>query len=215
MPQDTTSLGNAVTETLLSEPVASIAAEYAEIGLDSLLSDGVLKEIPFVNSLVAITKVGLAVSDRLLVNKLLQFLSALNNVPHEKRREMVVRLEADKAFGQKVGEHILELLSRIEGKDKPNMVAKVFTAYADGKIDGKMLLRLNGAIERLPGSEIQNVRPFHERSEQKPFEFDDYTGQAISISGLAKISAGLSGVFYESADLCETFLELELDRASF
>ena len=208
------SLGEAVTETLLSEPATELAAEYAELGLDAVLSEGVLKDIPFVSSALAIAKLGLSISDRLLIGKLLTFLANLSAIEPEKRRDMIRRLESDPTFHRKVGAHILELLSRIEGKEKAQMVAKVFTAYSAEKIDAKTLLRLNFAIERLPGSEIPSVRPFHNRSKQRPFVFDAYTGQALANAGLAKIDAGIGGVSFESTDLCRTFLELDLDRTS-
>ena len=47
-----TELGAAVVESLATESAAEIAKEYAEIGLDAVLSDGLLKEIPVVNTIV-------------------------------------------------------------------------------------------------------------------------------------------------------------------
>ena len=207
-------LGITLTDTLLSEDAISIALEYAETGLDTILLDGVLKEIPFVNSLVAVTEVGLALSDRILVNKLLKFIVELSDVSNETRREMIDRLENDILFEQKVGEHILELLERIEGHRKPQMFARVFSAYASKKIDSTTLLRLNYAIERLPTSEIQHVRPFYNRSKETPFLADEYTSQALVTSGLPKINAGTGGVFHQNTELCNIFLDLELDQTS-
>lgn len=208
------SLGDSIAETMLSKPVKSIAAEYAEVGLDAVLSNEVLKEIPFVNTLVAVTKVGLTLSDRLLVNKLLKFLGALQGVSPDVHREMVARLESDPVFGRKVGVHVLELLSRIEGGRKPEMLAKVFAAYANGDIDATTLLRLNFAIERLPMSELAKLRPFYFPSDGSPLLFgDDYAGQAFLFSGLAKMSPRMGGsMAFETTHLGDTFLALKLDE---
>lgn len=204
-------LGSSITETLLSEPACSLAAEYAEIGIDAVLSEGVLKDIPFVNSLIAIANISISITDRILVNKLIKFLSAIQDVPTGERQKMVARLEADPAFGRKVGEHILELLIRVEGKQKPKMLAQAFAAYAKEKIDSRTLLRLNHAIEYLPSSELSNIRPFYNRPPETPFEFDAYTGQALTTAGLAEIDAGFGGVSYAKTELCKIFLELNLD----
>ncbi|WP_137885156.1 hypothetical protein [Pseudomonas sp. 2FE] len=204
-------LGSAITETILSEPVDSLVSEYAEIGIDAILSEGILKEIPFVHSLIAVTKIGITISDRLLINKLIKFLSAIQDVPSRERQEMVSRLELDPVFGRKVGEHILELLVRVEGKQKPKMLAQAFTAYAKNRIDVRALLRLNHAIEQLPNSELASVRPFYNRSPEEPFEFDTYTGQSLATAGLAEINAGFGGISFMKTELCRVFLELNLD----
>lgn len=124
---------------------------------------------------------------------------------------MISRLEADPVFGRKVGEHLLELLARVEGKQKPKMLAQVFSAYAKNRIDSRTLLRLNHAIEQLPNSELPSVRPFYYRSPERPFEFDTYTGQALVTAGLAEIRAGFGNINFMKTELCTIFLELELD----
>src|SRR5947208_15527036 len=123
-----TELGAAVVESLATEAATEIAKEYAEIGLDAVLSEGLLKDIPVVNTVVALGKLGISINDRLLIKKLLAFLSNFQTVSAEDRTEMVRKLESDSAYGRKVGEHIIELLDRIESHLKPRMVALVFKA---------------------------------------------------------------------------------------
>jgi hypothetical protein len=73
-------LGSAVVESMTNESAIEIAKEYAEIGIDAVLSEGVLKDIPVVNTLVAIGKLGVNIHDRILVKKLLAFLCNLRSL---------------------------------------------------------------------------------------------------------------------------------------
>ena len=106
-----TELGAAVVESLATEAATEIAKEYAEIGLDAVLSEGLLKDIPVVNTVVALGKLGISINDRLLIKKLLAFLSNFQTVSAEDRTKMVRKLESDASYGRKVGEHIIELLT--------------------------------------------------------------------------------------------------------
>jgi hypothetical protein len=119
-------LGTALVQTLRAEELPGVIGEYAEVGIDAVLSEGVLRDIPLVNTLVALAKFGLNVSDRLLINKLIKFLGPLDHLSPATRQEMVRKLEADPAYGRKVGEHLIELLDRVEAHLKPEMLASVF-----------------------------------------------------------------------------------------
>ena len=112
---------------------------------------------------MAVGKLGISIHDRLLVKKLLTFLSSFQAVAAKDQTEMVRKLELDSAYGRKVGEHVIELLDRIESHLKPRMVALVFKAYASSNIDGSMLHRLNSSIERslVRDSECQEIQRCH------------------------------------------------------
>jgi hypothetical protein len=60
-------LGSAVVKSLADESVAGLVKEYAEVGFDAVLSDGLLKDLPLVNTIVALGKLGVSISDRLLL----------------------------------------------------------------------------------------------------------------------------------------------------
>jgi hypothetical protein len=205
-------LGSAVIESLSTESATEIAKEYAEIGLDAVLSEGLLKDIPVVNTLVALGKLGVSINDRILIKKLLAFLSKFQAVAPQKRMEMVRKLESDSAYGRKVGEHVIELLDRIESHLKPPMVALVFKAYLASSIDGGMLHRLNNSIERIPLFEIPNIRRFNDASPEQRLKFNPTSLQAFVSAGLATVGSGYGALIYEPNDACAAFLALNLDR---
>lgn len=145
-------------ETLRSDEVVSIASEAAELGIDSAFADGLLRDVPIVSILVSLGKIGLTIRDRLFVQKLLKFLRELKDISPEERQGMVDKLEADLGYGRKVGEHLIEILEKVDAHRKPEMTARVFSAYVKGRIDIRTFHRLNNAIEKLPFYEIDTVR---------------------------------------------------------
>lgn len=204
-------LAPSIVDTVTSTAVTDVLCEYAELGIDAALSEGLLRDLPFVGTLVAIGRVGFNINDRLLIRKLVLFLGPLDKVPPQKRREMVERLESDPKYGRKVGEHLIELLDRIESHRKPQMVAAVFRAYAEGAIDAVMLHRLNYAIERLPSADVGAVREFRDQTPNERTKLSVVTLQSLMNAGLANAVSGFGSLVYEPNEVCEGFLQLNLD----
>ncbi len=60
-------------------PVYHLAAEYIEIGIDEVLENNVLQEIPVMNTISTAYKIGLNIRERNLAKQTLAFLRSFNN----------------------------------------------------------------------------------------------------------------------------------------
>lgn len=209
---DIPDLESSLVNTLGSDEFVGTAAEAAELGLDAALSDGLLKDVPVVSTLISVVKFGLTIRDRLFANNLLKFLRGLRGMPPEDRRDMVARLEADPAYGRRAGEHLIEILVKVDAHRKPEMIAKVFSAYVAGAIDARTLHRLNNAIERLPFYEIDSARTVFEMPPNGNEELGECSYQALESAGLVSASAAFGGMHYQPTNLCQVFVQLDLDR---
>lgn len=120
----------------LTEEVSSIAGEYAELGLDALVDDGLFKDLPFVSSVVAVYRIGKSVRERHHLAKLISFLNAINKgiVDEEKRNSYREKFASNEKFRNQELEYIIVLIDRYIGLDKPQMLAKLYLAYLDGQI---------------------------------------------------------------------------------
>lgn len=202
----------ALVKTLSSTEVPDLIKEYAEIGIDAVISDGLLKDIPLVGTIVGIAKAGINISDRIFIKKLLKFLCQLNKLSPQMRQNMVNKLESDEAYGRKVGEHVIEILDRIDSYRKPKMIALVFKAYTEGRIDAKKLHSLNHAVDRIPSNEISEVRKIHEMSVEERLNANVDILQCLQNAGLVNVFSGFGSLVYEPNYLCNLFLDLNLDR---
>jgi hypothetical protein len=210
---DKDKIESSLMATIQSEDVFNIAADAAELGIDAVLEDGILKDIPFVNTVVSVAKVGLTIRDSLLINKVFKFIRALREISKEEREKMIEKLEGDPEYGIKVGIHLMEILDKMGEHRKPEMLARVFAAYAKEQIDIKTLHRLNNAIENIPFYEIDSVRKIYESfKENGKSEASDSTYIALQSSGLIQAASGYASVVYQPNDLCGVFVDLELDK---
>jgi hypothetical protein len=210
---DPPSLGKALVASLRSDEAIAVASQMAELAIDSQLTEGLLREVPVVGSVLAVARAGATVRDVLFVKKLFKFLSNFDGTSQPERDEMVRRLEGDSGYGRNVGEHLTYLLEKLDAHRKPAMVGRVFLSYMRGQIDVKTLNRLNTAIERIPFYEIDAVRRVYE-NHQRDGRTDERleTYQALENAGLMNAQSAWDGLVYQPTDLCKSFVDLQLDK---
>ena len=146
------SFGNSLTEE-----VAGIAGEYAELGLDALVEEGLFKEIPIVSTAAAVYRIGKSIREKHHVAKLISFLNEINNgiVDGEKREVYREKFANNEKFRNQELEYILILTDRYIGFDKPQMLAKLYLAYLDEIINWMTFIKYAECIDRfLPGDQL-------------------------------------------------------------
>lgn len=195
--------------------LSDLVQDYGQWAVDAIFSEDILAHIPVIRTAVAAAAAIQSVRDQILFRKLTACLTSLSEVPPEQRRNMVARLQSDPAYGRRVGEHLIELLDRMDSHRKPAMAGKVFAAYAQGKIELTLLQRLVDAIDRLPTHEIDTVRRFVNSSNSQP-DRDKIAAesiQALTNAGLTRTTTGpLGGRISHNPNMtCSMFVELNLD----
>jgi len=128
-----------------------VISDYLEIGIDSLMNEGILKEIPIVNTIVGVLKVGKNVHDRNLLKQTLTFINEFNNnkISHDKLKQYKITIENNpKRCEEELG-RILLLLNNFIDKEKSIMLAKIFKAYIEKIINWNEFCEYSEIINRL------------------------------------------------------------------
>ena len=115
-------------EKSLFDDSKDIIGDYLEIGIDSIIDEGILKEIPIVKTIVGVLKVGKNVHDRNLLKQTLVFINEFNRneIRQDKIEEYKKRIENDpKKCEDELGRIIL-LLNNFIDKEISIMLAKLF-----------------------------------------------------------------------------------------
>lgn len=139
----------AFSDSLKEETVTSVS-ELVEVGLDSILEDGLLKDVPLLSTTIALYKIGSSLKERHNIKKLIAFLDEINKKTStiEKRAEYQQKISFDEKFRNQQIEYLLVLIDRYISYDKPRMLAKLFVAYIDGIITWEELTMYAEIIDR-------------------------------------------------------------------
>lgn len=208
---DLPKLEGALTAVMSRGDLEAFTAQNFEASVGDILKSESAGEIPGVGLILSLVRDHIAVRDYLFQKKLFVFLATMSSIPKDERAALVQKLEIDADYGRKVGQHLIELLDRIESHKKPRMLARVFLAYSAGEIDATMLHRLVYAVEQLPAFEIASLRQFCEGT---PVERKAHitTRQVLMTAGLLVAASTFGGPSYNPTPVAMEFLRLELDR---
>lgn len=210
MQKNDTKRGSALINALRSDSVVSIGKEYLEFGVDAALESGVLKDIPFINTLVGAFNVAGSFRDQLLTAKLLKFISQLSEISEPERIAMVEKLNEDDKFSGRFGASVIEILDRMESDKKPELAAKCFGAFAKGQISFEELRRILFALEKIPSFDIDKMRDFSNTTIEESVKMDESLLLAFVNAGLGKNNGGMDGGAILPTSLCKLFIKIGL-----
>ncbi len=117
----------------ITDEVGSAVTDILEVGLDSVFEDSLLKDVPLLSTAISLYKIGHSFKERHYVNKLAEFIYALNNglVGDAQVKVFRDRILHDQKKSKKELEYILLLVDRYISRGKPTIIAKLYLSYLD------------------------------------------------------------------------------------
>ncbi|HAS8429726.1 TPA: hypothetical protein I7765_20720 [Vibrio vulnificus] len=177
-------LSRAASDSIGAE-LTSVGMDLAEVSVDAVLEEGLLKDIPIVGSVVGLAKSGIALRERLYVKKLIKFLSELQKIDSEAREKFIsAQLDTDEKK-DKFGETVISLIDRAESDEKLILYAKVFESHFRDVIDYDHCIRLCQMVERAFYSDLLYLLHFEDNSlEHQEITSELYRNGFLTFAGV-------------------------------
>lgn len=144
----------------LFDGVADSIIELGELGIDSILDDGLFKELPIVNFLIGVKNTAQNIHDRNLLKQTLQFIKEFNSgtINKEKLQEYKEKIENDSKKAEKeLGRVVIILNSTIE-IEKSKMIANLFRNYINEDINWEEFCEFSEIVRMLFLNDIIYLR---------------------------------------------------------
>lgn len=201
-------LGESLVQSVWSSGAQNISTSIAEVALDSILEEGLLKDIPFFGTAAKGIGVVRTVRDRLFLKKIARFLYGLADVAKDDRDEFRDKMQKDPAFQTRVGENLILLLEHHEHLDKPIILAVAFAAFVRGKIEYRTFLRLGSAIDSAFVEDLRHLPQHYANLEGISLE----VGESLYKNGLVKIKHGIGSLDLNEDPAGYTVVEYEVNE---
>lgn len=181
----------------LFENSEELVGDYTELGIDSFINDGVLKDIPIVKTIVSVLKIGKNVHDRNLLKQSLNFIKEFNNgnVDEGKLKNYKIEIEKNTKKSEKELERVLLLLNNFIDIQKSIILAKLFKAYINEQINWNEFCEFADITDRLFMEDIRILKHFKENKELKGQLEDQFRVERIYSLGILGVE--LDNVSYE------------------
>lgn len=135
---------NNLTKTLKSN--FELPGEIAELAIDQVIDSQILKDIPVVGWLAKASSLSNSISDVILYNKILRFLSNLDSINSSEKEKFRNKISDDKQFSRRVGEQLLLCIEKSDNLDKIDLLALCFDHFLTSDIDYAKFCELSHAI---------------------------------------------------------------------
>ncbi|URW79091.1 hypothetical protein [Xiashengella succiniciproducens] len=171
-------ISNSFGQTLKDSNLQNVSIGIAETLSDSMLEDGLLKDIPVIGTIVGLGKTSIKITDLLFLKKVISFLSELENVSIKDRKKMIDKIDSSEKFRIKVGEKLLYIIDKCDDHENAQYVSKLFAGYLEREIDYPDFLRGAKVIERIYiGDLVDFIKD--DRTVLEPNEIGDYEGTGL------------------------------------
>ena len=177
-------LSQSLEDFLKKDDLSNLAVSFGEVGIDAILDNGILRDIPILSSILGgINAIG-SVRDALFAKKLVSFLSELSDIPVEQRQNMIDLIDNSNDFKVKVGEKLIYIIEKAEDHYTSKIVAIFFAEFLTEKITYDQFLKVSRIINNMF---IGDFLDFASESSD-PIDFD---------SENTFINTGLVDVYFE------------------
>lgn len=197
-------LSDSLVETISNSDLTAIGSDILEIGIDTILADGILKEIPIVNVATGLWKTGVAIRDYRFVSKLLYFLNESSKLSIKQREKIIEKLEYDNYQGE-AGEKLISIIDNLETKSKAKLLGKLICLFKHKKITRDEFWRVSFIIEKLPITDINSLENWKETDLNKVVHIRKHLFMSVGLGWFVLDMSSTGFVWTER--LCEIISE--------
>ena len=142
-------LSDSLEHTLKDSDLQNVTISLAEVFADSLMENGIAKDIPIIGTVIGLGKTAIGIKESLFLKKVIYFISELKNIRASKRHEMIEKIDQSGKFRIKIGEKLLYIIDKCDDYEKSQVIARLFSAFLLGTINYDEFLRAAYIIDQL------------------------------------------------------------------
>lgn len=145
-----------------SSHTSDLVDKLGEVGLDSFLQAGTLKEIPIIGTAISLYKAGNDIAAYFFAKKILTFLSETEAIPLERRRKFVEEQCSEEEGIEHVGEVTLMLLEKVDHPSLARLLGRAFRLMVEGVISRPSFELYSYVIKNLNSYLLRQMSQFYQ-----------------------------------------------------
>lgn len=135
--------------SLKNSHISDIAIDFAEVSIDTIIENDIIKNIPIVKTFANIVQAGVNIQDRLFLKKIITLLQYINEIDEKTRIDMIGEIDSSDKYRIKVGEKLLYILDSCADYESAENIAKLFSAMMKKAITYDEYLEASSIVSRI------------------------------------------------------------------
>lgn len=158
----------AFKESLFNESLVDVVTDISEIGIDSILSEGLLKDLPIFSVLTGSVRTVKSIQERNMLRNTAIFLDTINSkkIETEKLNQYKAKLQDEKVAEKELG-RVLILLNQYVDNIKSRMLGVLFWKYVNGEYTWNKFCELSDIVSRLFIDDLEYIDEIAKSPEKK------------------------------------------------
>lgn len=138
--------------------------DLSELGVDAMLEEGIVKEVPLIKVGYSLMKTTLAIRDRHNIKKFIKFINEFNsgNIEQNKYDNFKKKIEKKDEELYKNLEYLLLIIDRYAEEEKMKILSKFFIAYINEQISYYEFKDFSVILERFLLSDMTSLSLIYE-----------------------------------------------------
>lgn len=151
---------------MFSDATKDLSMDIVEIGLDSVIENEILKELPFVKTVYAIAETSLAIREKFLLKKFLNFIKSFNeyDVDEKEIDKRKIAIKNNEKWIYKEIEFLIIYLDDMDSVRKSKLLAKLYNEYLNKNINWERFCQFTEITNRLFSYDIDRIIEFYNYS---------------------------------------------------
>ncbi len=136
--------------SLFDQTLSDACSDIIELGIDSILNNDILQDIPIANTIIGVAKTAKNIHDRNLLRQTIKFIKTFNAgcISKEKIENYKKLLEDPKKAENELG-RVLIILDSFIDLEKSELLAKLYCAYVYERITWEEFCEFSDVVTRL------------------------------------------------------------------
>lgn len=158
----------AFKDSIFNESLADAVTDIAEIGIDSILSEGLLKDLPIFSVLISSVRTVRSIQERNMLRNTAIFLDTINSkkIETEKLNQYKAKLQDEKVAEKELG-RVLILLNQYVDNIKSRMLGVLFWKYVNREYTWNKFCELSDIVSRLFIDDLEYLDEIAKSPEKK------------------------------------------------
>ena len=137
-----------------------LIGDYLELGIDSVLNDEIIKEIPILKSLLSAGKITKSIRERNYMKNLVIFLNELNsgNIDEKKLKKHQEELNSNPKKAEKELGRVLIILDQTIDNIKSSIIGKIYKEYINQTIEWDLFVEFSEITNRLYVNDLRILK---------------------------------------------------------
>jgi hypothetical protein len=141
----------------LSDELIDLATEYAEVDIDQLIDNEILRELPGVKNNPGLIRGVRSARDIVFIRKIKKFINTIDQLSDEEREQFARRFEDNSKARARLTDALLLILDQLDNMEKAELFARAFSAFVRGEINFYIFRRYGEIIKAANVTHLRNL----------------------------------------------------------